>query len=92
MFSQRSLATGVSALTVLVGCLLVTRSALAQTYLPAIPGSLDDTQRIEQALDACNAPEKRALYGWGPESSMSGSSSSKIFMAALWGPESARRS
>jgi len=66
MFSQRSLATGVSALTVLVGCLLVTRSALAQTYLPAIPGSLDDTQRIEQALDACNAPEKACTVRLGP--------------------------
>lgn len=38
----------------------------AQTYLPAIPGSLDDTARIEQALDACNSKAAKCTIELGP--------------------------
>lgn len=38
----------------------------SQTYLPAVPGGLNDTERIEQALDACNSPKTRCRVQLGP--------------------------
>ena len=48
------------------GVLLSAPSARAEIYLEAIPGSLDDTARIEDALDACSAPQPACTVRLGP--------------------------
>jgi hypothetical protein len=48
------------------GVLLSAPSARAEISLEAIPGSLDDTARIEDALDACSAPQPACTVRLGP--------------------------
>jgi hypothetical protein len=55
-----------SLVAVLCGALLSAPLARADIYLEAIPGSLDDTARIEAALDACSAPAPACTVRLGP--------------------------
>lgn len=48
------------------GAMLSAPLARADIYLEAIPGSLDDTARIEAALDACSAPQPACTVRLGP--------------------------
>ncbi len=50
----------------LCGALLAASHARADIYLEAIPGSVDDTARIEAALDACSAPRAACTVRLGP--------------------------
>jgi hypothetical protein len=51
-----------------VCCTALSSAALAQAdiYVEAIPGSLDDTARIEAALDACSLPAPACTVRLGP--------------------------
>ncbi|BCS35081.1 hypothetical protein TBR22_A43070 [Luteitalea sp. TBR-22] len=48
------------------GLFLSASPARADIYLEAIPGSLDDTARIEAALDACSSPAPACTVRLGP--------------------------
>ena len=48
------------------GAMLSASPARADIYLEAIPGSLDDTARIEAALDACSFPAPACTVRLGP--------------------------
>lgn len=52
--------------TVACGALLAAHPARADIYLEAIPGSVDDTARIEAALDACSSPAPACTVTLGP--------------------------